>query len=390
MGSRKHDQRPRRAAWVGLSAGLLAGCSSLSLPGGFDLINNPPGSETTRQPTAGRPEPDARGVISYPNYQVAVAQEGDTVATVASRLGLEPAAMADTNGLPTTAELRAGELLLLPQRVAAADPESPLTPEGEVDVAGLAGAALDRADEEVTPAAQAIPEPGGPEPRRHTVQRGETAFSIARAYNVSVRSLADWNGLDGDMAVREGQVLLIPPATGPAPEEAPTSPGEGTSTPLPPSASAPQPDADLPSAAETAVAAAPATGAGLDADQTSASDTARLLQPVTGPIIRGYDPSNQVDGLTFSAPGGAAVRAADGGTVATVTEDTDGTRIVVLRHSDNLLTVYANVTDLAVESGATVARGERIGAVEDGSPSFLYFELRRGFDSLDPVPFLTE
>lgn len=39
-------------------------------------------------PPRDRPTPDARGVISYPGYQVAVAQRGDTVASVAARIGV--------------------------------------------------------------------------------------------------------------------------------------------------------------------------------------------------------------------------------------------------------------------------------------------------------------
>ncbi|TDL84398.1 LysM peptidoglycan-binding domain-containing protein, partial [Meridianimarinicoccus aquatilis] len=97
--------------------GTVAGCSSLSLPGGFDLINGDPVTDSAAQPTASRPEPDARGVISYPNYQVAVAQENDTIGAMAARLGLGAEALAEANGLPETSRLREGELLLLPTRV---------------------------------------------------------------------------------------------------------------------------------------------------------------------------------------------------------------------------------------------------------------------------------
>ena len=46
------------------------------------------------------------------------------------------------------------------------------------------------------------------------MQRGETAYTIARLYNVSAKSLAEWNGLGPDLAVREGQYLLIPVVAG--------------------------------------------------------------------------------------------------------------------------------------------------------------------------------
>ena len=68
------------------------------------------------------------------------------------------------------------------------------------------------------------------DPVRHRVEPGETAYSIARLYGVSVTALASWNGLGPDLAVRENQELLIPIVSdanriaGPAD----TQPGEGT------------------------------------------------------------------------------------------------------------------------------------------------------------------
>ena len=47
------------------------------------------------------------------------------------------------------------------------------------------------------------------DPIKHKVVR-EAAFIISRLYNISVRSLADWNGLDSDYTVREGQILIVP------------------------------------------------------------------------------------------------------------------------------------------------------------------------------------
>ena len=35
-----------------------------------------------------RPDADDRGVIAYPDYQVAVARQGDTIGSVAQRVGL--------------------------------------------------------------------------------------------------------------------------------------------------------------------------------------------------------------------------------------------------------------------------------------------------------------
>lgn len=371
--------------------GTVAGCSSLSLPGGFDLINGDPVTDSDAQPTAPRPEPDARGVISYPNYQVAVAQENDTVSAMAARLGIGADALADANGLPQSSRLREGELLLLPTRVAGTSGAGSLASGGEVDVAVLAGSALDRAEGQTSAtAAPSVPDiPTSAEPKRHTVERGETAYSIARLYSVSARAIGDWNGLNSTLDVREGQILLIPVATGPAPTAAAdTLPGAGSPTPVPPSAAAPQPTENLPSVAGAAAATGTAAST-VTAPQTSASDTARLAQPVTGGIVRGYNPGRN-EGVDFGAAAGAPVRAAEAGTVAAITRDTDQIQIVVLSHANGLLTVYANVNDVIVQKGTTVARGQKIAEVNAADDPFLHFEVLQGSKRVDPVPYLSQ
>jgi murein DD-endopeptidase MepM/ murein hydrolase activator NlpD len=329
---------------------------------------------------APRPEPDDRGIISYPTYQVAVARAGDTVSTVAARVGLPPTEVASYNGLPETTALRPGELVALPRRVGGtAVPgevtTTPLGAPGDVRVAGLAAPAIDRAE--------AQQQAAGDEPRRHRVATGETAFSIARRYGVSVDALADWNGLGEDRAVRDGQFLLIPPAAGTATVAETERPGQGSTAPVPPSATEPLPQEDV--AREVETPAAP----DMSASETTASDTAKLLTPVAGAssIVRPYRKGRN-DGIDIAASPGAAVRAADAGTVAAITRDTDGVPIVVVRHQGDLLTVYAGVDDLRVEKGQQVTRGQQIAAIRAADPAILHFEVRQGFDSVDPAPFL--
>ncbi len=358
------------------------------------------------QATAERPAPDARGIISYPGYQVAVANAGDTVATVATRIGTDAGALARFNALDVDAPLRPGEVLALPARVA--EPAAPaggarvIGGTGSIDVAAVATTALDRAGPTPVAAAPApapaaaaarpaAPAPAaGPEPSRHTVARGETAFSIARTYNVSARALAEWNGLGPDMGVREGQQLMIPPAD---PDAAPppppavepvTAPGAGTPTPVPPSAAAPLPD-EQPQPTTARPENAPASP---DlADNRTAASAAQMAMPADGAIIRGYAPGRN-EGIDIGAPAGSPVRAAAAGTVAAITQDTNAVPIIVVRHDGGLLTVYAGVDAISVKKGDSVARGQQIAAVRAGDPAFLHFEVRRGVESTDPAAFL--
>ena len=109
--------------------------------------------------------------------------------------------------------------------------------------------------------------------------------------------------------------------------------------------------------------------------------------PVNGKIIRGYVKKTN-DGIDIAAPAGTVVIAAAAGTVAAVTKDTSGIPIIVIRHADGVLTVYAGVDGVTLTKGAAVKRGQAIAVVRTGSPSFLHFEVRQGVDSVDPMPYL--
>jgi murein DD-endopeptidase MepM/ murein hydrolase activator NlpD len=117
------------------------------------------------------------------------------------------------------------------------------------------------------------------------------------------------------------------------------------------------------------------------------SERPRLAMPVQGRVIRAYA-AGRNDGIGIGAPAGTEVRAAAAGTVAAITQDTDQVPILVIRHDNNLLTVYANIGGIRVARGDRVTSGQTIATVRGGDPSFLHFEVREGFDSVDPMPYL--
>ncbi|UZD92291.1 LysM peptidoglycan-binding domain-containing M23 family metallopeptidase [Cognatishimia activa] len=354
-------------------------------------------SEAAVGATAQRPEPDNRGIISYPNYQVAVARRGDTVSDVANRVGVDANQLAEYNAVNVDDPLRAGEIVALPTRVSEPTSGQIVSP-SNVDISSLAGNAIDNATPTAVETDQLEAAPVqitedtqiGYEPIRHTVQRGETAFTIARLYNVSVRALAEWNGLGSDFTIRENQILLIPPAQPSAPSESArpqarstetSAPGQGSATPVPPSAAKPLPD-EKPSAQVAKPAAQD-----LSKTQTKpANSSAKMSFPVNGKIIRTYAKGKN-NGIDLSAPAGTPVVAAADGTVAAITTDADGVKIVVVRHPDNIMTVYYNVDSISVAKGASVKRNAKLAQIPS-KDSFVHFEVRKGFDSIDPMPYL--
>ncbi len=397
------SRRLMRAALASTALGLLAACDA---DGTFDAdLRNfgQIGFDTTsaaKGATEARPDPDARGVISYPGYQVAVARRGDTAASLASRIGLDAGELARYNAISPDTTLRAGEVLALPRRVTEPTAVASAAPAGTgalgaetIDITSIASTAIDRAEAGKPATTAAAPAPtapaAGPEPTRHKVARGETAYSIARYYDVPVKSLAEWNGLPADLSVREGQYLLIPVASAKAPARpdpvaVTTEPGTGSPTPTPPSAAKPLP-AETPPKASTPVdkSAAPDLGT----TRSAAASKSKLQMPVSGSIIRPYVKKKN-DGVDIAAAPGTAVAAAEAGTVAAITKDTEQVPILVLRHDGGLLTVYANIDGITVKKGDTVKRGQTIAKVRAGEPGFVHFEVRQGFDSVDPMPYL--
>lgn len=335
--------------------------------------------------TSAPPRGDANGLITYSGYQAVQASGGESVGDIAARLGLNGEELARFNALKVTDRPRMGEVLVLPTPVATAPMAG-----GGLDVSAIASSALDRVQTSTlapagTQGAPLAPAPLAPEPARHKVQRGETAFGIARQYNVSTKSLAQWNGLGPDLSVREGQYLIIPVAGAAAPAQDTAEPGAGSLTPVPPSASAPLPDEPTIPAAE-AKAKADAPAADLSGN-VSAASAAMFAMPVSGKIIRGYAKGKN-DGIDIAAAAGTPVKAAGDGTIAAITKSTAGTPIVLIRHSGGMLTVYGGVDGLSVAKGDAVKRGQTIAKVGAGDPSFLHFEVRKGVESVDPMGYL--
>jgi murein DD-endopeptidase MepM/ murein hydrolase activator NlpD len=395
---------------------LLASISAFSLvacgqqPLDFDLRGIGGGFSTAdaaTAPLANRPRPDNRGVISYPNYQVAVAQRGDTLADVAARVGANPAQLARYNGIDADVPLRKDEIVALPTRVAEPSPATGAATTGPiqpVDINALAGGAIDRAP--ATPGVQTAALPAakptgqtGKEPVRHKVERGETAYTVARLYDVPVKALAEWNGLGADFAIRTGQFLLIPVPQQSPPKRANNAatataatplPGTGSPTPTPPSAVKALPKNEAPTKPTEPVETkpkAPVKPVANVGTTTKPSKATKMVVPVTGSIIRGYSKGKN-EGINIKAASGAPVKAADGGTVAAITKSAEGVPIVVVRHPGNLLTVYANVASVNVKKGEAVKRGQQIAKLRSGDDAYVHFEVRKGFDSVDPAPFI--
>jgi murein DD-endopeptidase MepM/ murein hydrolase activator NlpD len=120
---------------------------------------------------------------------------------------------------------------------------------------------------------------------------------------------------------------------------------------------------------------------------SNSTGSGALSLPVSGKIIRTYDKGKN-EGIDIAAAPGTSVQAAEAGTVAAITSDADQVPIIVVKHTNDLLTVYANVEGITVKKGDRVRRGQKIAALRGGDNAYVHFEVRKGFESVDPEPYL--
>ena len=117
----------------------------------------------------------------------------------------------------------------------------------------------------------------------------------------------------------------------------------------------------------------------------------RLLFPVVGRAEArpGRRDGAEGPGLEIRAPLGSPVRAVFAARVAFADRYGSYGRIVILDHGDHFYTVSGNLATIDVRVGEEIGAGERIGTVGDeGQGALLYFEVRRGSETVPPAPWL--
>ncbi len=304
--------------------------------------------------------PDIRGIISYDKYQVVVANGNETVSDIAKRLDLDPRKFSLFNGLVESYRPRQGELLALNKKIDSIE-NTNKTVWSQKNTKNV----LERVSETKQ---VSVPKRGF---AKHTVETGETIYSIARLYNVSVTSLAKLNKLDAEFTIYLGQNIIIPI----------------TQNEISP------PKKKITSSSKRLVDDQKNTSVTLSEKQNEFSTRNTFLMPVKGKIISKYNPNNEKQknqGIDFQVSIGSPVFAAASGNVALITDNTENFgKIVLIRHKNNLISIYGRVAKVLVKKNEVVTKGQKIGLMaekaNDGKDqTILHFELRRGTQSVNP------
>lgn len=223
----------------------------------------------------------------------------------------------------------------------------------------------------------------GPDGRAltHVVKPGDTLMRIALDSGQSWRDLARWNKLDNPNLIEVNQVLHIV-----APE------GEAVTSPV-----AARPAAVIkpaePKPASAPVASTPPTPTPQPTPAAAAAVAGEGIQwawPAAGTVTTPFDEARN-KGLAIAGKAGEPVYAAADGRVIYANSGLRGYgNLVIVKHSNNLLSVYAHNQTLLVKEDQTVKRGQKIAEMgsSDADRVQLHFEVRRQGKPINPASVL--
>jgi lipoprotein NlpD len=222
----------------------------------------------------------------------------------------------------------------------------------------------------------------------YVVKKGDTLYSIALEHGADYRDVAQWNALDDPTRIQVGQQLRVtPPAERPGVQvgtarvtsRVDARPLESAPAPQAP----PQPEARAAAVREEPKPLPPRTEA------TSTGDV-QFIWPAKGKVLAGFaEPRSK--GIDIDGKPGDPVVAAASGRVTYIGSGIPGLgKLVVIKHDNGFITVYAHNRDILVKEQQAVTRGQKIaelGATDADRPK-LHFQIRKGSAAVDPMRYL--
>jgi len=194
----------------------------------------------------------------------------------------------------------------------------------------------------------------------HVVERHQTLYRICKTYGVDLKEIASLNGITDPSKIETGQRIFIPRAKKVLKVE-------------------------------------------IYIDDVAAEQGEKskmvyrkldFIWPVEGKISNGFDgaESSRHQGIDIPSPVGTPIKASNAGKVIYSGNGIKGYgNLIILRHSEEYVTVYAHNQVNLVEEGTWAEKGQIIGKVgQTGKATgpHLHFEIRRNNRALDPLLFL--
>ena len=196
----------------------------------------------------------------------------------------------------------------------------------------------------------------------HVVERHQTLYRICKTYGVEIKEVVSLNGIMDPGKIQTGQRIFIP----------------GAKKVL---------------KVEIYIDDVVAEPYEKDREKVPRGKL-NFLWPLEGKISDSFNEteSKRHQGIDIPSPAGTPIKASSSGTVIYSGNTIKGYgNLIILRHSDEFVTVYAHNQTNLVEEGSRVERGQIIGKVgQTGRATgyHLHFEIRRNNKAVDPLLFL--
>jgi len=240
----------------------------------------------------------------------------------------------------------------------------------------------------------------------YTVHKGDTMIRIAFDRGLNYRELAAWNNIANPDDIKVDQVLRLSPPEGVTVSAVPMPP-QIEKTPPPPRKSTPKGEkrpysetavaemqksddrAEKPALVASlapAPAPAPAPAASMSAEDRDLAWT----WPSDGRVVAQFDEGKN-KGIDIAGRAGQQVLAAERGKVMYAGSGIRGYgNLVIVKHSNSLLSAYAHNRAILVKEGQEVRRGQAIAEMGDSDTDTvkLHFEIRQQGKPVDPSKFL--
>ena len=267
----------------------------------------------------------------------------------------------------------------------------------------------------------------------HEIRNGQTLFDIAYMYNIDPTNLAKINNISPPYKVRNGQILKLPDNkyVDPAPvlRSDEMYKGENLDENVwEPAAIRKEAEVEMSTAEQQAQkshepkrqddskdsskrdrdiandlpielsqsAPKEERKAATQTPTSTAKNSGKLMMPVTGVVISKFGDMRggfANEGMNIRAAGGSPVKASQSGTVIYVGNglEEDYGNVIIVQHSDELVTSYAHLSKILAKKGDAVRIGDVIGEVGNTGnvkEPQLYFEVLKNSVPVNPKPYL--
>lgn len=233
------------------------------------------------------------------------------------------------------------------------------------------------------------------------VRSGDTLYAIAFGYDLDPMNIAKWNDISSPYVIHPGQRLRLSAPAGRHGGSDRSSdvtistvetPGQATTRTVssPPKSSSTKSSSteSTPPKAEPVVSKTPKPAS----SASNSADPKSWKWPTKGRVLRGYvagDPAR--NGLDIAGQEGQSVSASSGGLVVYSGNGLIGYgELIIIKHSENMLSAYAHNKIRLVNEGEQVSSGQKIAEMgrNTSDEQLLHFEIRSRGKPVNPLIYL--